>query len=55
MDVSNCWQTSIEIFYDNEKQLWKYFFQINQCTFFSVSNANSEYTIENLIINQLNF
>lgn len=49
-------KTSIEIFYNNGKTVMtELFFPDKPMQYFSVSNANSEYTIENLIINQLNF
>ncbi len=49
-------KTSIEIFYNNGKTVMtEIFFPDKPMEYFSVSKANTEYTIENLIINQLNF
>ena len=49
-------KTSIEIFYNNGKTVMtELFFPDKPMQYFTVSNANAEYTIENLIINQLNF
>jgi levanase/fructan beta-fructosidase len=49
-------KTSIEIFYNNGKTVMtEIFFPDKPMEYFSVSKANTAYTIENLIINQLNF
>ncbi len=49
-------KTSIEIFYNNGKTVMtEIFFPDKPMEYFLVSKANTEYTIENLIINQLNF
>lgn len=49
-------KTSIEIFYDNGKTVMtEIFFPEKPMKYFSVSKAEAGYSIENLIINQLNF
>ena len=49
-------KTSIEIFYNNGKTVMtEIFFPEKPMKYFSVSKAEAGYTIENLIINQLNF
>ena len=49
-------KTSIEIFYNNGKTVMtELFFPDKPMQYFTVSNANVEYTIENLTINQLKF
>jgi levanase/fructan beta-fructosidase len=49
-------KTSIEVFYNNGKTVMtEIFFPEKPMKYFSVSKAEAEYTIENLIINQLNF
>lgn len=49
-------KTSLEIFYNDGKTVMtEIFFPDKPMQYFTVSNANAAYTIENLIINQLNF
>ncbi len=49
-------KTSIEIFYNNGKTVMsEIFFPDKPMEYFSVSKAKTEFTIDNLIINQLNF
>jgi levanase/fructan beta-fructosidase len=49
-------KTSIEIFYNNGKTVMtEIFFPDKPMEYFSVSKAETKYTIENVIINQLNF
>lgn len=49
-------KTSIEVFYDNGKTVMtEIFFPEKPMETFSVNKGNFDYTIENLIINQLNF
>lgn len=49
-------KTSIEVFYDNGKTVMtEVFFPKKPMETFSVKKGNFDYTIENLIINQLNF
>ena len=49
-------KTSIEVFYNNgQTVMTEIFFPEKPMETFSVTKGNSNFTIENLIINQLNF